>query len=89
MIGAFISEMGFLLSFLFMTGWVAQYTTAQTAKEFSQEIGITALLVGNTLGLCLAIVADRTNKVIPMLALSFLIKGVPLFILGILRNHLA
>jgi MFS family permease len=35
MVGAFISEMGFLLSFLFMTGWLTKYLPDDAARELS------------------------------------------------------
>jgi len=60
MIGSFISEMGFLLSFLFMTGWITKYSDVHTAKEISQEVGTLSLLIGNGFGLALALLAENT-----------------------------
>lgn len=82
MMGSLISEMGFLLSFLYMTGWVSAYTELSEAKEISQIVGTYSLCIGSFVGLVFGYLADKT-RVAPFLYISFILRGLALLTLAI------
>lgn len=85
--GSLISEMGFLLSFLFMTGWVSAYTELSKAKEISQIVGSYSLCIGSTAGLIFGFLADKT-RVAPFLYISFILRGLALLCLATFGDKL-
>lgn len=87
-LGGFVSEMGFLLSFLYMTGWVTEYSEQGSAKEISQAVGTLSLIVGNGVGLLIGIIAEQT-VVAPFFYLSFVLKAIPLLVLSLLGQYLS
>ena len=87
MVGSLISEMGFLLSFLYMTGWISAYTELSKAKEISQIVGTYSLCVGSFVGLIFGFFADKT-RVAPFLYISFMLRGLALLSLAIFGDKL-
>jgi hypothetical protein len=88
LMGDFLAEMGFLLSFLYMTGWVSQYTDLGSAKEICQQVGTFSLIFGNSMGLLIGYMAERTQVVAPFFYVAFILKGIPLIILATMGNNL-
>jgi hypothetical protein len=87
MIGSLISEMGFLLSFLYMTGWISAYTELSKAKEISQIVGTYSLCIGSFTGLVFGFLADKT-RVAPFLYISFILRGLALLCLAVFGDKL-
>jgi hypothetical protein len=87
MIGSLISEMGFLLSFMFMTGWVSAYTELSKAKEISQNVGSYSLCIGSLAGLFFGFLAEKT-RVAPFLYISFILRGLALLSLATFGDKL-
>jgi hypothetical protein len=87
MIGSLISEMGVLLPFMFMTGWVSAYTELSQAKEISQIVGSYSLCIGSLAGLIFGLLGDKTSFA-PFLYFSFIIRGLALLTLATFRDKL-
>ena len=83
MVGSLISDMGTLLTFFYMSGWVTNYSPTMTeAKEVSALVASLSLFLGAVLGLGFQYLADYTKTVASVFYLSFILRAAALLIIS-------
>ena len=83
MVGSLISDMGILLTFFYMSGWVTNYSPTMTeAKEVSALVASLSLFLGAVLGLGFQYLADYTKTVASVFYLSFILRAAALLIIS-------
>ena len=84
--GAFVSEMGYLLSFIYINAWTSQFfiddeeNGLEKAKSLSSMITTSSMVIGLFMGLILGQVIDKT-KAVPIYLLCFAFRALGLFVM--------
>ena len=81
-LACYVSEMGYLLSFVFINAWTSQFFVDQTdglekAKDLSETILSLSMVIGLVVGGILGHVIDKC-QIAPTFILCFLVRGLGL-----------
>ena len=81
-LACYVSEMGYLLSFVFINAWTSQFFVDQTdglekAKDLSETILSLSMIIGLVVGGILGHVIDKC-QIAPTFILCFLVRGLGL-----------
>ena len=82
--GLFVSEMGYLLSLVYINAWVSQFFIGQDegimmAKSLSEQICSLSMIIGIFLGIAIGYMIDsKDRKILPYCIALFLFRGVGL-----------
>ena len=83
--GAFVSEMGVMLSFVFINAYTSQFFLSHPsgldhAKSFSEKIISTSMVIGLGFGILLGQIVDK-RKIAPVYVGVFAIRGLGLLLM--------
>ena len=83
--GCYVSEMGYLLSFVFINAWTSQFFVNHTdgldkAKDLSEAILSLSMIIGLIVGGILGHVIDKC-QIAPVYILCFMVRGLGLFMM--------
>ena len=89
--GLYVSEMGYLLSFVFINAWTSQFFVdhpdgLSKAMELSEMITTTSMVIGLFMGLMIGHIIDR-SAIIPVFILCFMVRAAGLLLMTCLITN--